>query len=769
MQGIGGGQIGPSFKTTSFAVISADPDGSLLAGRDGTLRRYLPNGALDPSFPPRAEPPESLPLQVKQPDGKILISTESGRIRRLNPDGTPDLTFHGGESEPTLDRRGWSLRITVLHSGKILVAGTTLFSPGKTPLSQISLTLLSEDGTIDQSFGKGGRVDLRAVYGIEDEYLSDLVADEADDGFLVVTYSSLVKMTAHGQLDPAYGSGGIVKLDGLNQVGVEAQPGDKLLVAGSTGSYYSRGDGDFFVSRYGATGQLDPTFAAGKGTAVADGGGKDYARSVLFAADGSILVGGAGTGHAPDCTDDQLCATTPAIARFTADGFADPGFGSGGVVEIGPLAAPDSASGSTGVGSILARGGGGLAVGGSSGPGASVAFLAVLGPTGALEPGFGSDGIVREQTPAPSYQGAGAVAVASDRKILVAGSTNAGGGESVGVFRYLPRGALDRDFGDAGFAPIIGIDGPLALASARGGGVIVLGSGGKLVRLTATGKVDPRFGAGQPVVLGPVGSRLRAVTILPSGKVLAAGTTSGPRSARSRMLAVRLLSNGRLDPGFGKGGVVRVGCRRRGDCAADAITVQRDGSILLAGRALKRKRRYARTPGRLVLARLLPDGPPDRGFGGDGLVTVRRGFHSAATTIALDGERILVAGWVGSGDGGHSALLTRFRSGGRLDRSFGRGGVVLRPGSGNPTAVLPTPGRIIVTTDDAMDAAFAYHGDGHLDRSFASLRLPVPDRKLASDPVAAAQGDQAVFAWTRVKGPNPSSRTQIELARLSNR
>jgi Domain of unknown function (DUF5122) beta-propeller len=53
-----------------------------------------------------------------------------GRIQRLNPDGSPDASFNGGESEPTLGSIYSIRQIEVLRSGKILVAGSTIFSAG---------------------------------------------------------------------------------------------------------------------------------------------------------------------------------------------------------------------------------------------------------------------------------------------------------------------------------------------------------------------------------------------------------------------------------------------------------------------------------------------------------------------------------------------------------------------------------------------------------------------------------------------------------------
>ena len=97
--GIGGGLLEPHYPETAFESVDAEPNGFLIAVRRGIMRRYSANGVLDTSFKPRK--PTYPGPQATQPDGKVVKGGKESRLARLNPDGTLDPSFHGGESEPT--------------------------------------------------------------------------------------------------------------------------------------------------------------------------------------------------------------------------------------------------------------------------------------------------------------------------------------------------------------------------------------------------------------------------------------------------------------------------------------------------------------------------------------------------------------------------------------------------------------------------------------------------------------------------------------------
>jgi uncharacterized delta-60 repeat protein len=114
-----------------------------------------------------------------------------------------------------------------------------------------------------------GRADEVIPYGE-----SKLLLDLSEGG--------LVRINDDGSLDPSFGDGGKVEVP---YRGVAVAPDGKILLVGGNGS-----DGE--VTRLLPDGSPDPSFGRG-GTALIDfGGAYDGARSVAVAANGSILVGG---------------------------------------------------------------------------------------------------------------------------------------------------------------------------------------------------------------------------------------------------------------------------------------------------------------------------------------------------------------------------------------------------------------------------------------------------------------------------------------------
>jgi uncharacterized delta-60 repeat protein len=763
VHGIGGGELGPHYAESRFEAVAEEPDGSLLATRDGTVRRYLANGTLDPGFAPQNS--ELPPAEATQADGKRLVAQDSGqegKIRRLNPDGTPDTSFNGGTSEPTASY--WVRIIVPLPSGQILVAGTADRLLGRSGLEyRTGLSRLNADGTLDRGFGDHG-----SVYLLNEDvgYVSGLVPQQ-DGSVLVIGSSAAFRLTAAGKLDPGYRAGGRA---GQAVIGFRALPGGAIALAGTIEGVDGEGARDFFVAHYGPGGELDPSFAGGRGFATADFGGVDVARSVLWNEDGSVLVGGSTTSSDSACVALRECGQAPALARFDAAGNLDPGFGSDGLLRIEQLAGPVRPFGQGGVTAMAARRDGGVVAAGAAAPEASVAFLAAIAADGTLERNFGSAGVVREENPQPSYQGGGPMAIANDGKILVGGQTTAGPGETAALLRFSPIGKIDSGYGaEPGFARLSAIEFVIAVAVERSGAAVVLGRGGKLVRVTAGGLIDSSFGAGGVVALDRPRDHFEALAVLPGGKILLAGTRHW-HGRRSRMLVARLLRSGSPDPSFGKGGFAVVGCRRQGRCGANRIAVQPDGRILLAGRVQKTgaTASYFAKPSRLAVARVLPRGTPDRGFGDAGLTTLRAGYYSTATTLALTGRKILVAGWSSSAGSPHEALLLRYLPNGTLDHGFGERGIASRSGAGDPSAVLPTSKRIVILTKHGPRPALTFRYDGTSDTAFAPPLLG-RKHKIASGFEGALQGSRAVVAWTEVKGPNPSSPTLVQLARLRNR
>src|SRR5215203_2370097 len=128
---------------------------------------------------------------------------------------------------------------------------------------------------------------------------------------------------APGELDPTFGSGGMVKVLAGNEdsygADVAVQPDGKIVVVG-----YEK-PGNAVVLRLLPNGSLDPSFGSGgKTTTVIPTGFSEF-RAVVMQPDGKIVAAGAAKGAA---NSDFL------IGRFNSDGSPDGSFGGGDGLEF---------------------------------------------------------------------------------------------------------------------------------------------------------------------------------------------------------------------------------------------------------------------------------------------------------------------------------------------------------------------------------------------------------------------------------------------------
>ena len=127
-------------------------------------------------------------------------------------------------------------------------------------------------------------------------------------------------------------------------------------------------------------------------------------------------------------------------------------------------------------------------------------------------------------------------------------------------------------------------------------------------------------------------------------------------------------------------------------------------------------------------------GSLDRGFGRGGVTTLGAGTRLFGIAVQRDGK-VVAVGEAGAGSSA-DLLLARFTGSGRLDRSFGRGGVARGPrltagldknSIGRAVAIQPDGKLVVVGSATDRTGAFEdgllverYSANGRLDRSFAS-------------------------------------------------
>ena len=308
--------------------------GALLLSSPSIDRVLAAAGELDPGFGNGGKTVTSFSTrsdfayaEAIQSDNKIVVVgtvDDSGpnggfAVARYTADGHLDSSFGNGGKVTTKLTNGFDTAhsVAIQTDGKIVVAGD--FN-----ISGFALVRYNANGTLDSSFGVGGKVltssssSGSAAYGIAIQADGKLIASgSADLDFALVRYKT------DGNLDLLFGKNGRVTTSFTNaySVGwsVAIQSDGKIVGAGYT--YNGNANQDFAVARYNTDGSLDSSFGNGGKVITTLTNSDDNAYSVAIQTDGKIVVGGGIYG-----------IFAIALARYNPDGSLDSSFGVGGKV-----------------------------------------------------------------------------------------------------------------------------------------------------------------------------------------------------------------------------------------------------------------------------------------------------------------------------------------------------------------------------------------------------------------------------------------------------
>jgi uncharacterized delta-60 repeat protein len=403
-------------------------------------------------------------------------------------------------------------------------------------------------------------------------------------------------------------------------------------------------------------------------------------------------------------------------------------------------------------------------------------------PNGALDPSFGTGGIVLTEF-AGGIDQAWALVRQPDGKVVAAGfaspTADATGDTTFALARYNADGSLDATFGVGGkvttdltpFADWIygaAVDSAGRIVVAGVAGLISFGGGSSdfaLARYTPNGTLDATFGNGGVQILDFGGSLSSediafALAIQPDGRIVAAGTagrdTAGSFHQRSFGLA-RLQPDGALDPTFGVGGLVTTTFTFE-NSEVLGLALTGDGRIVAAGSKGSGPPRWG--SGRdFALARYLPNGSLDPAFGADGTTSsdFAGGGDEAADIVLQTDGKIVAAGVAqvpdpSTGGASEQFALARYDSTGALDSGFGDGGKVTTTYgaySRIEAVALQSDGRIV-------GAGTAFLNGEHLSLA----------RYLATEATAAEQLAALALAVVGV-GPGTSLADKVRKAQTS--
>jgi uncharacterized delta-60 repeat protein len=394
-------------------------------------------------------------------------------------------------------------------------------------LAGSSLTARAADGDLDPAFGNGGKV--VTDFSNSTDWLSRI--DVQPDGKIVAigttfpgdTYA-LARFNPDGTLDSTFGTGGKVTtvLSGNVQGGADGLlllPGGKIMISGSI-DLPSSSDTSFALLRYNSDGSLDTTFGNGGVVTTNIGPDDDQAYRLALQSDGKIVAAGRRGIH---FYPSEQRKGNVGLARYNPDGSLDATFGNGGkvVTDFGQGLESYALA-------VMIQPDGKIVIAGES----SYEFLvARYNPDGMLDTTFSGDGFALANF-SSNWDGATAALLQPDGKITLVGWSEVNSPyDNFALARYNSDGSFDQSFGNGGKLLLANYGELNAAALQSDGKLIALGTSNtsfSLLRFNVDGSLDTTFGSGGTVTPSFGGTAEgRHLVFQPDGKILAAGFTPG--------------------------------------------------------------------------------------------------------------------------------------------------------------------------------------------------------------------------------------------------
>jgi uncharacterized delta-60 repeat protein len=297
------------------------------------------------------------------------------------------------------------------------------------------------------------------------------------------------------------------------------------------------------------------------------------------------------------------------------------------------------------------------------------AVLPAMAQCGYLDRSFGTNGIA-VATVRDSVCEAAAVAVQTDGKVVVAGSSKIGNVDCFTLIRYNSDGGVDRSFG---------LNGIVAYQ------------------------------------VGLANSNITSIVIQPDGKIVVGGISRMTNVSIPKLTLARFTSDGHFDPTFDQDGIVTPANNWAFFGYKIFVALQPDNKIIAAGQ----------TGGGIhAIFRYNTDGSPDSTFDTNGnvITSLQNIDYQLEGMVLQEDGKILTTGSTTTA----SDAMLRYTSAGGLDATFGSGGLAYLPPQAQswPAAVAERPGgKIVVAACECYlsQAVYLYgfNSDGSIDSTFA--------------------------------------------------
>ncbi len=712
---------------TNIAVVRINKDGTRDSSFNDNGIFIIPKSTIDKY--------ESANAVAVQPDGKIVLAgsmydadwDDSGEllIVRLNSNGSLDKSFNGsGKKYMSFAISLQATSLVIQPDGKIVLAGHTNRYVNGGGEKNFYVARLNSDGLLDKGFGKNGQ--LQIDIGRRED-VANSVALQPDGKILLAGYSydlnnrrrmAVVRLHNNGVLDSGFNKNGKFTThfgggyDEATTVLVQAD--NKIVLTGHSYNSEKTTD-DFSLLRLTIKGSLDSSFNEDGKLTIAAAAGDNYANSAALQPDGKILV--AGNNYPDDYKSNY------AVVRVNSNGYTDSGFNNDGRLSI-PIA------GISDIGqAVTVQSNGKIIVAGSSKNNRDWFDFSIinLNSNGSLNKSFNGNGKLILPI-GNSDDFATAMAITSTDKIIVAGySDMIGQALNFSLLRLNKNGSLDKTFDEDG--KLLWPDNDsittqaYAIAVQPDGKTLVAGvnyeSGNShflILRLNNDGKLDSSFNnTGKlNVPIGNFHDEARAIAIQPNGKIVVAGYSYN--GSDYDFSAIRINANGALDNSFDSDGKLSLAIPNSNEYL-DAVSIQADGKILLAGAGIADGKRS------FFIVRLNSNGKPDNSFDNDGKLNILINASSRVHTLAIQEDgKIIAAGESYDSYPNYNMAVIRLNNDGSFDNSFGENGKFIMPSDkyyGFARAMVIQPdGRIVLLSNSSL--LVRLNSSGSLDSSFGT-------------------------------------------------
>ena len=366
-----------------------------------------------------------------QADGRIVVAGRSFNgsnydfgLARYNTDGSLDtsLDADGKVTTPIGTGTDDAYAVAIQSDGKIVVAGRASIS-GQYDFALVRYNI---DGSLDTTFSGDGKQTSDFV-GDHDEVYA--IAIQADGKIVVAGRSrngnydfALARYNSDGTLDTSFdGDGKVTTAFGTRTDRIYAmafQSDGKIVAAG----YYDNGSNfDFALARYNTDGSLDTSFDTDGKLTTSIGSRDDEVRGIGIQSDGKVVAGGfydLGGGN-----------WDFALARYNTNGSLDTSFDTDGKVTTSFSTGIDEAH------ALAIQYNGKIVLAGFAANSTNDFAVARYNTNGSLDTTFDSDGKLTTAV-GTSTDEAYAMALQSNRKIVVVGRATVGAAYDFAVSRY---------------------------------------------------------------------------------------------------------------------------------------------------------------------------------------------------------------------------------------------------------------------------------------------------------------------------------------------